>query len=67
MKSAEQILREIVAYAKSVLQDNEEYLFGNESRPLDLYDCGYTDGEYNAFVTVLDIAGENHNYEKQGV
>lgn len=59
-------LDEIVEFAKDVLDNDQPYLYGQEERSSDLYECGYVDGEYNALVTVLTYAGEEHEYKTQG-
>jgi len=60
-------LDDIIEYAKETLEDNKPYLYGEEERSNDLYDCGYVDGEYNALVYVLNLAREEHDYEFQSV
>lgn len=56
----------VIEYAKSELDENKPYLYGEEERSNDLYDCGYVDGEYNALIEVLNRIGEEHDYEFQG-
>ncbi|MCH5303544.1 MAG: hypothetical protein J1E41_01660 [Ruminococcus sp.] len=64
-KSRTDTLNEIIAYAKDVLETNKEYLYGEEERSDDLYLCGCVDGEYDALINILDLAGVEHNYQKQ--
>ena len=59
-------LDKIVEYAKETLDNDKPYLYGEEERSNDLYVCGYVDGEYDALVTVLTYAGEEHDYQMQG-
>lgn len=55
----------LVEHAFKRLDEMEPELFGGEDRPLDFVDCGMIDGEYNALITVLDLLGVDHMYNKQ--
>ena len=65
-ETTEKILKDITEYAKSTLEESSSSLFGEEDRPNDIYDCGYIDGEYNALVNILNMAGEKHDFQFQG-
>lgn len=62
MKDYKKIL---VKFALESLENLEDYLYGKEDRPNDLYDCGAVDAEYDAMIKVLDLLDEPHNYKKQ--
>lgn len=55
----------LIKEVRERLEDLSPYLFGEEERPDDLYDCGYTDAEFNTLVWILDTLGEEHTYEYQ--
>ena len=58
-------LDNIIEYAKKTMDDSKPYLYGEEERSNDPYDCGYVDGKYNALVTVLRLAGEETDQQIQ--
>lgn len=58
-------LDSIIEYAINTLDDSKPYLHGAEKRTNDLYDCGRVDGEYNALVAVLHLAGEETAHQIQ--
>lgn len=58
-------LDSIIEYAKKTLDDSKPYLHGAEDRSNDLYDCGRVDGEHNALITVLRLAGEETDHQIQ--
>lgn len=58
-------LDDIIEYAKKTMDDSKPYLYGEEERSNDPYACGRVDGEYNALVTVLRLAGEETDHQIQ--
>lgn len=58
-------LDDIIEYAKKTLDDSKPYLYGEEERSNDPYSCGRVDGEYNALVTILRLAGEETDQQIQ--
>ena len=59
-------LDKITESAIETLEENKSYLHGEEERSNDLYDCGYVDGEYDAYIRILNILEEEHDYQIQG-
>lgn len=55
----------LIRQVRERLKNLTPHLSGNEERPDDIYDCGYTDAEVNTLIWVLDTLGEEHNYEFQ--
>ena len=55
---------EIVAYIKGQLEELEPNVIGCE-RSNDIYDCGYSDGTWNAYIEILEELGIKHDYPKQ--
>ena len=56
--------KELVAYIKRQLEELEPFVIGSE-RSNDIYDCGYSDGTWNAYIEILEELGIKHNYPKQ--
>ena len=56
--------KELVAYIKRQLEELEPFVIGSE-RSHDTYDCGYSDGRWNAYIEILEELGVKHNYPKQ--
>lgn len=57
-KTAEQILAQIISYAKETINgfnENKEF-FSQENRPTDFMDCGFIDGQYDALSHILSLA-----------
>lgn len=55
----------LIKFARESIENLEDYLYGKDDRPTDLYDCGAVDAEYDAMIKVLDLLEEPHNYKKQ--
>lgn len=58
--------RNIVEYIKSLLNDIDCYVNGNE-RPNDWFDCGYVDGSWDTLIDILNQIGVEHTYKKVAV
>lgn len=64
-KTSNDIIKELITIAQEKLADMESSLYGGEERPNDIYDCGVIDGEYDTWISILDILDVNHNYTHQ--
>lgn len=53
----------IVEYIKSLLDDIDCYVNGNE-RPSDWFDCGYVDGSWGTLIDILNQMDVKHTYKK---
>ena len=62
MKDYREIL---IKFSRESLENLEDYLFGKDYRPNDLYSCGTVDAECDAMIKVLDLLDEPHYYKKQ--
>ena len=64
-KSNDDIIEELVKAAHEKLTDLESCLYEGADRPNDIYDCGVIDGEYDTWISILNILGVNHDYSYQ--
>ncbi len=55
---------DLAEYAKRQIEALLPYIYGGEQRSNDLWDAGYADGAYNAYINVLNALGVEHNYKK---
>lgn len=56
---------ELVRLATSKLNSLKDYLYGKPERSDDPYTNGAVDGEYDAWIAVLDALGIYHSYQTQ--
>jgi hypothetical protein len=56
-------VEELVANAVENLEEQTDYIYGGDERPNDLMDCGYADGNYDAWYEVLELLGIKHSFK----
>lgn len=56
-------VEELVANAVENLEEQADYIYGGDEKPDDLMDCGYADGNYDAWYEVLEFLGIKHSFK----
>jgi hypothetical protein len=56
-------VEKLVSEAVENLEGQEDYIYGGDERPNDLMDCGYADGNYDAWYEVLELLGIKHRFK----
>jgi hypothetical protein len=64
-KTSDEIVNELKELALQKLSDLEDYLYEQNERPSDIYDCGTIDGEYDTWIAVLNALGVEHSFKPQ--